>query len=85
MDHLNWTFNGAFEPLFYWEERNFKTLTFQKFKCPAIDIKASIAPIKNWWVKVHSIKTITVIPIKIVLTSVLSIIVQITPKEFHGL
>ena len=55
LDHLNWTFDGAFEPLFYWGEGNLKTLTFQKFKCPAIDIKASIAPIKNWWVKVHSI------------------------------
>ena len=55
LDHLNWTFDGAFEPLFCWEEGNLRTLTFQKFKFPAIDIKASIAPIKNWWVKEHSI------------------------------
>ena len=47
MDHLNWTFDGAFEPLFYWGEENLNTLTFQKFKCPGIDIKASIAPIKK--------------------------------------
>ena len=83
-DHLNWTFDGAFEQLFYWGEGDFKTLTFQKFKCPAIDNKASIAPIKNWWVKVHSMKTIAVIPIKIVSTSVLIIIVQITSKIFRG-
>ena len=51
-----------------------------KDKSPGIDIKASIAPIKNCGVKVHSIKTITVIPIKIVLTLVLIIIVQITLK-----
>ena len=46
---------GHLNRFFYWEEGNLKTLTFQKFKCPAIDIKASIAPIKNWWVKEHSI------------------------------
>ena len=85
LDHLNWTFDGAFEPLFYWGDENLNTLTFQKFKCPGIDIKASIAPIKNWWVKAHSIKTITVIPSKIVLTLVLIILIQITPKIFHGL
>ena len=42
LDHLNWTFNGAFEPLFYWEEGNLKTLTFQNSNAQRLILKVRL-------------------------------------------